>query len=672
MKPSRRHVIVSLVTVLFLMFSFVFVSYSWIDNTFTLPSDILGRVRTSLRTYFASGDGTSTTPYIIAEPEHMSNLAYLQNSGQFVGSQYFFKVADPVSGDRITIDFSNYPEIPPVGDYNNPFTGNFDGNFSTFDSLKIDGYGKQDIGVIGFANGLDLNFDGDFTDTGEYYSEISNLFLDTPHILSTPSPLDSSLDFHGHNDDVINRATGYIIGHLGRGATLNNVFVIDSEIDSYTNLDLNRSQYGLIGYNESDSGYVAGSPRNSYSFSLDATSAFSSLDLAITNFSSYYVNGGTTTLGTVLQKIGTTQITLAGGSKLGDIYSYTLSTLKVSTTMNDPNPVYLYDLMEQNGYPISYTPPLGDPTYYSKSNIDVVGLVDIREISGVGKRFYYEPVFTKKTVYSPMIGSYWVADSYDHSIILYVKPTSNPNDMGTSQIVGSSGGGWLGFFPSFTGTNGAYVENKTFNNSPTLTQITTGSNLTLSRSLAFAAVVRDPSPTNPDRLRVVNPAVEMPDYYVFLIGCGNGFVTVNRIYFEYLPAFLEASQLSSIQRVDFIHSQWVPSIISSLTDSDPNTDHIFSLINFGYDLSENQKIRILANRSNAGNLEIYLEFDITDGSQLFFDVLNLNEIPIVIYVKNTAGVNEQKYSGSNQIIACNLTIVSGQRVVSVTAYNNSS
>ena len=671
MKSNRRHLIVSLVTVLFLMFSFVFVSYSWIDNTFTLPNDVLGRVRTSLRSYFADGDGTSTTPYIIAEPEHMSNLAYLQNSGQFVGSQYFFKVADPISGDSISIDFSNYPAIPPVGDHNNPFTGYFDGNFSTFDSLKIDGYGKQDIGIFGFAEGLDLNSDGDFIDTGEYSSEISNLFLDTPYILSAPSPLDSSLDFHEHNDDIVNRATGYIIGHLGKGATLNNVFVIDSEIDSYTNLDLNRSQYGLIGYNESDYGYVAGSPRNSYSFSLDATSAFSSLSQAITNFGSYYINGGSTTLNTVLKLIGSTQITLAGGSKAGDIYSYTLSTIKVSTTINDPNPVYLYDLMEQNGYPISYTPPLEDTTYYSRSNIDVVGLVDIRNNNAAQKVFYYEPVFQKKNVYSPMIGSYWVADSYDHSIILYVKPTSNPNDMGTSRIEGSSGGGWLGFFPSFTGTNGAYVENKTFNNAPTLTQITTGSNLTLTRSLAFAAVARDPSPTNPDRLRVVNPAVEMPDYYVFLIGCGNGYVEVNRIYFEYLPAFLEASQLSSIQRVDFINSQWVSTIISSLTDTDPNTDHIFSLINFGYDLSENQRIGILANRLTVGNLEIYLEFDITDDSQLFFDVLNLNEIPIVIFVKNTAGVYEQKYSGSNQIIACNLTIVSGQRVVSVTAYNNS-
>lgn len=671
MKNSRKHLIFSIFSLIFVFFTFVFVTFSWMDNTFTLQNDMLGRVRTSLKSYFAGGDGTSTTPFIIAEPEHVSNLAYLQNSGQFEGTQYYFKVADPDTGNRIEIDFTGYPSIPPIGDHTYPFKGTFNGNLSTFTSLAINGYGKQDIGLFGFAEGVDLNSDGDFDDTGEYYSVISNLFVDSPFIISNPTTLDSSPTFHEHNDSIVNRATGYVIGHLGKGATLDNIFIIDSTLDSYTNLDLNRSQYGIIGFNESDNGYVAGSPRNSYSFSLDATSAFSALSSAISNYGSYYVNGGSTTLNTVLKLINSgTQITLAGGSKtLGDIYSYTLSTIKVSTTINDPNPVYLYDLMEQNGFPISYTPPGEDTTYYSRSNIDVVGLVDIQTISGA-KRFYYEPMFTKKTVYSPLVGSYWSADSYDHSIILYVKPTSNPNDMGVSQIQGSSGGGWLGFFPSFTGTNGAYVQNKTFNNAPSLTQITIGSDLTLTRSLAFAAVVRDPSPTNPDRLRVVNPDVEFPDYYIFLIGCGNGYVTVERIYFEYLPAFLEESQLSSIQRVDFINELWISDIIADLTDSDPDTDHVFSLVNFGYDLSENQKIKVVSSRLNSGTIEFYVEFDITDGTPMFFDVLNLSEIPIIIYVKNTAGVYEQKYSGSNQIIASTLTIVSGQRVVSVTAYNN--
>ncbi|HPQ62436.1 MAG TPA: hypothetical protein PLH02_06200 [Bacillota bacterium] len=96
--------IVSLLVALLFVVSLAVTTYGWIVNYYSYSQDVLGK---SGALYFADGDGSSSDPFIISEPNHFYNLAYLQNIGAFGSTTYYFKVADPDTGLAITIDFSD-------------------------------------------------------------------------------------------------------------------------------------------------------------------------------------------------------------------------------------------------------------------------------------------------------------------------------------------------------------------------------------------------------------------------------------------------------------------------------------------------------------------------------------------------------------------------------------
>jgi len=91
--------------------------------------------------YFAGGDGSEATPYIINQPIHLYNLAWLQYLGFFNKTEngaykqtYFVLGSDvdmsPSSGITWT--------LPPIGTTDNPFIGNFDGKGYTISNLVVD------------------------------------------------------------------------------------------------------------------------------------------------------------------------------------------------------------------------------------------------------------------------------------------------------------------------------------------------------------------------------------------------------------------------------------------------------------------------------------------------------------------------------------------------------
>jgi len=91
--------------------------------------------------YFAGGDGSEATPYIINQPIHLYNLAWLQYLGLFNKTEngaykqtYFVLGSDvdmsPSSGITWT--------LPPIGTTDNPFIGNFDGKGYTISNLVVD------------------------------------------------------------------------------------------------------------------------------------------------------------------------------------------------------------------------------------------------------------------------------------------------------------------------------------------------------------------------------------------------------------------------------------------------------------------------------------------------------------------------------------------------------
>ncbi|MGN1103621.1 MAG: hypothetical protein ACI4QI_01975, partial [Candidatus Coproplasma sp.] len=84
--------------------------------------------------YFESGTGTSGDPFIISTRHHMYNLAWLQDTGKLT-EKYYFKIKDGVT----ELDMSDFSDfwLPPIGTYDHPFEGEFDGNGAIIKNLKV-------------------------------------------------------------------------------------------------------------------------------------------------------------------------------------------------------------------------------------------------------------------------------------------------------------------------------------------------------------------------------------------------------------------------------------------------------------------------------------------------------------------------------------------------------
>ena len=595
--------IISFISLLLVAFvTFTLFTFSWFDNTYNFDKDILGRTRVN---YFAAGEGSQNNPFIINKPEHMFNLSMLQNLGyledqdaNITGLQpFYFKVANTDTGDPIVIDFSDpsvpefYRTIPPIGDHIYPFIGIFDGNFSVLQHLTIDGIGKQDIGFFGYLGTNSL---------------VKNLFIESPTILSNPIPSEVTLDFHVHNDDLINRATGYIVGHLGIDSLLENVFVIDPTINSLSNGDLNRSQYGLIGFNESDGGMISASPRNSYNFVFDGTSANTAIAYAKATYANWYVNGGSSLFSSVFS-----------GNDL--LPGYSLSTLRISQTINDPNALYLIDKLEIDGYIIGTA-----ESKYSRENIDLVGDV-LFSTSASQIQIFSET----KNYATPQINATFDPLNYSNAFFLYVRPSNNLNDLGDVTGIYSGGGNFA--YISGYDSNGNYIPGRTFANSQAQGVVSFGASgvtNTLRAVDAFTAVKKETDPiTNEEYLRVISGS-EIPDYYVFLLAVTNGQIVITQVDFKYQPQAITEVSYEFISQIDFIHKDSISSVISNLATYE------YSMFNFNYDMVAGQDLMVNTQRLLNGDYNLYIDYAVTDDSLLYFDIFNVTNKNVNLYINN--------------------------------------
>jgi len=622
MKLLTRKLLVSLTAFLTLVFSFIFISYAWIDNVFYLSGDALGRVRTSYTSYFAGGTGTDLDPFIIAEPEHLSNLAYLQNLGKFNNevSQYYFIVADSETGNSIDIDFSTFGAIPPIGDHIYPFTGVFYGNYSNLQYLTVDGTAKQDIGVFGYVTGFDTdpNIEG-----YEWEASVTDLFIEGAVVVSNPVASEVTVDFHEHNDNIINRATGIIVGHLGKGVILERVFVIASEIDSSSNNDHNRSQYGLIGYNEADSGIVAGAPRTAYNFALDIPSAIAALNYSLDNFSTYYVNGsGSQRLSNVLIRDSDEIKLLGNATNQTATYNQSFSRLTISQTANDPNPMNFYQFISSSPHNQSFSTSGAE---YNTDYIDIIG--SMRFVYADNAVQVWAPYKdTSQTHVTPSVNAVFNPQNYMASIILYVKPTNSVENLGEVTFT-FAGASKPVYFKGFD-ANLDYLGNT----SSTTRQITTSGTSIMKLADAFVAVTKDDST---GVMTVVNPKLVKPDFYVFVIGnIGGVQYKLSQIEFSYRPPQIQASDFSSLQMVDYINN--TSDVLDELDVFGVlNPLFNFSLLNFHYSLTSSEQISISVFRM-IGYFEMYLDYTIVGDSFFYLDIFNINpsDIPIYLYIYN--------------------------------------
>ncbi len=118
-------------------------SLMWFDNkTKVVPNQIIG---SSSGAYYASGKGSKDDPYVINQPRHLYNLAWLQYLGTYNKDsdddekidEVYFKVEGCTNdaGDYI-LDMTGWV-LPPIGTSENPFVGNFNGNNTIIKNLTI-------------------------------------------------------------------------------------------------------------------------------------------------------------------------------------------------------------------------------------------------------------------------------------------------------------------------------------------------------------------------------------------------------------------------------------------------------------------------------------------------------------------------------------------------------
>lgn len=282
-KHAKRQLAASFVFLLFLLALTTSAVYAWLSNS--LESTI-GATSYVHKSYFESGDGTSTLQYNVSydaqgNPTHgydsqgnpltseagcafeiryplqLYYFAWLQNLGYFntpdettgVPKQvHFYLSAD--------LDMSDY-ELPPIGTAQYPFLGTFDGNGHTITNLHIinDENELTDVPDSAEEDAINPQIVGFFGVVGEYggsgiasdgVASVSDMILNGVNI-ETSAPTDGK--------SLIGIAAGYVNGEMSGVAVANSTVTVGSGVSALgvassvsgggtTNL----SDYGLVGY----------------------------------------------------------------------------------------------------------------------------------------------------------------------------------------------------------------------------------------------------------------------------------------------------------------------------------------------------------------------------------------------------------------------------------------
>ena len=240
------------------------VTFSWFIKDNKIAFD--GEIGTTQANYYESGDGSESTPFIISNPRHLYNLAWLQYLGTYnqvdttTGKvpTYYFEIKND-------IDMKGYV-LPPIGTESNPFLSNFNANNCTISNLTISNVIDDDyietypsvvikkdfnsqkaivgfFGVIGTYNSSDSTITYDTSK-----NEVKNLYLDNLTITSKKDNLLIGV-FAGYVNGTIDNCGVHYVKMNIKGAT--------TKLDSFDNV----SKFTLIGdYN-----------KNSYSYDQDGS-----------------------------------------------------------------------------------------------------------------------------------------------------------------------------------------------------------------------------------------------------------------------------------------------------------------------------------------------------------------------------------------------------------------
>ncbi len=205
--------------------------------------------------FFAGGDGSKSSPYLINEPRHVYNLAWLQYYGNFDSGVFYFRLNSDIDMEGMA--------IPPIGTSEHPFKGVLTGSKTDNDYYKIANVvtTTNERELYMYDSTLDysslqttnVGFFGE-TATG---SKVTDLYLINPIVKVG----------YASTSDSVNNYVGIIAGKAD--GTFAQVYVANSSL--YGNLYY-RSMYNLFGYSSNLSvGEGIPSQNNLLDTTFDAT-----------------------------------------------------------------------------------------------------------------------------------------------------------------------------------------------------------------------------------------------------------------------------------------------------------------------------------------------------------------------------------------------------------------
>lgn len=192
-------------------------------NTLSYDADATGFLR-----YFSSGFGTEEQPYILTQPRHVYNLAWLQDLGNLQDKKYYFELANDIDMEGLA--------VPPIGTTAYPFIGHFEGNRKTISNLLVSNI-KTELRTMFSTSGIDLGKEVGFfgrIDSGS-----------TPYSLSTAGEAyNFYLEDVNISTDAADSAIGIVAGF--NNGTLQNIGVSNNSF-KLTGGKAAESDFVLIG-----------------------------------------------------------------------------------------------------------------------------------------------------------------------------------------------------------------------------------------------------------------------------------------------------------------------------------------------------------------------------------------------------------------------------------------
>lgn len=260
MKKQTTHLILILAVVLAVTVSSV--TFAWLvkSNTVIFPTEF-GSAQAA---YFGGGTGTAADPYLISDPIHLYNLAWLQYLGYF-NMRPDFNNGLPQSHFKLTenIDMSKAKTaLPPIGTAEYPFIGKFDGNGKIISNLTVSN-SKEDFKQYPtkavFSDNIlhnavsdgDISIVGLFGVVGNYNGYIANQYSQ----YTVDTKIMSVSDFYADTLTVKSTTSQTLVGLIAGyvGCDVKNTGVYQCKFDiarnavGLTGYDFTVSKYSIVG-----------------------------------------------------------------------------------------------------------------------------------------------------------------------------------------------------------------------------------------------------------------------------------------------------------------------------------------------------------------------------------------------------------------------------------------